>query len=174
MLSKTYTFDGNLEGKEKVVQYSEGGNEVGHVKVSDDECWFGNLIGATSEVFIKGQGTEHSVLGENNVFPMMDSVMVGKDLGLIFCVNGARNDIINLSHGIWFMYQMSGGELLLYPTSLTTAVTEQNSGIQPISGDLIHLPKAELYELYLYSNSRKKFKITVDDTGTLKATEVTN
>lgn len=170
--SKTYTFDGNLEGKEKVVVYSEEGEEFGFVKVSDDECWFSNIVGATMGVFQKGQGMRSVEINQPLVAPIMNTVMVGLDDPFVCAVNKENFAPFNLTQGIWFMYQMASSELALYVTSLTTVATEQGEGLQPIGGDLIHMPQAELYELYLYSNGGKKFKITVDDTGALKATAV--
>lgn len=170
--SKTYTFDGNLEGKEKVVMYSEEGEELGFVKVSDDECWFSNIVGATMGVFLTGQGMRSVEIKQPLVAPIMNTVMVGLDDPFVCAVNKENFAPFNLTQGIWFMYHMASSELALYVTSLTTVATEQGEGLQPIGGDLIHMPQAELYELYLYSNGGKKFKITVDDTGALKATAV--
>ena len=74
---------------------------------------------------------------------------------------------------------MHGGGVTSYTKSLTTVsiadASEGDFGTEPLS--LQAIPQLVSYDqksLYLYSDNGTKYAITVDDTGTLTATEVTN
>lgn len=176
--SKTYTFDGDLTGKEVAWVNGDASGGVAFVKVSDDTPWYYQLFGG-SVVFYSPQGDATVQLNTPSVLQKnLDDTIACGEYGAVVHRAFEVAPGITLTAGIWFAY-MKSGDVIAYTKSLTTVNIEDAStgdfGTEPLS--LKAIPQLVNYDqksLYLYSDNGKKFEITVDDTGTLKATEVTN
>ena len=176
--SKTYTFDGDLTGKEVAWVNGDASGRVAFVKVSDDTPWYYQLFGG-SVVFYSPQGDATVQLNTPSVLQKnLDDTIACGEYGAVVHRAFEVAPGITLTAGIWFAY-MKSGDVIAYTKSLTTVNIEDAStgdfGTEPLS--LKAIPQLVNYDqksLYLYSDNGKKFEITVDDTGTLKATEVTN
>ena len=175
--SKTYTFDGDLTGKEVAWAYGDASEGVGFVKVSSDAPWYYQLFGGSVVVY-NPQGDETVQLNTPIVIQKnLDGVIMLGECGFVVRDDYEVSPGITLTAGIWFTY-MHGGGVTSYTKSLTTvSIADASVGdfdTEPLS--LNAIPQLVSYDqksLYLYSDNWTKYAITVDDTGTLKATEVT-
>ena len=176
--SKTYTFDGDLTGKEVAWAYGDASEGVGFVKVSSDAPWYYQLFGGSVVVY-SPQGDETVQLNTPIVIQKnLDGVIMLGECGFVVRDDYEVSPGITLTAGIWFTY-MHGGGVTSYTKSLTTvSIADASVGdfdTEPLS--LNAIPQLVSYDqksLYLYSDNGTKYAITVDDTGTLTATEVTN
>ena len=176
--SKTYTFDGDLTGKEVAWAYGDASEGVGFVKVSSDAPWYYQLFGGSVVVY-NPQGDETVQLNTPIVIQKnLDGVIMLGECGFVVRDDYEVSPGITLTAGIWFTY-MHGGGVTSYTKSLTTvSIADASVGdfdTEPLS--LNAIPQLVSYDqksLYLYSDNGTKYAITVDDTGTLTATEVTN
>ena len=154
------TWDGVIGDRPKA-QTDEG---VYLVKVSDEILTADRVIGATVTM-VNGSENTSMVLLEDNV--MSGDGFVMETEGMIISCSKTTFEIDGWSltlpeTGTYFVYREQGGNKM-YVSSLTKPEKQE---LVPIPGELMVLRSST-------AGSTKKFKITVDDTGTLSATEVT-
>lgn len=176
--SQTYTFDGDLTGKEVVWIEGDASEGMGYVKVSSDLPWYYQLFGG-SVVTHSPQGDEASQLNTPSALQKnLEGVITCGEFAVVVHQDAEIGPGITMTAGIWFIYMNFGGEIG-YTKSLTTVHIEDantgNFGTEPLSLNAIpQLVEYDQKSLYLYSDNGTKYAITVEDTGTLKATKVIN
>lgn len=177
--AKTYTFDGDVTGKEVVWLQGDASAGMGLVKVSDDIVWYAQVFGGTLTHAVAQDGNEETttvVLNpSNNLIKSVYGVIELVEAGFIVQAP-ATIEGLSLSVGVWFLWVYQDGNKI-YCKSLTTVeiAADHSSIVEPLSIQVLEgLVDNNQRGLYLYSESNKKFKVTVDDTGKLTATEVTN
>ena len=153
-------WDGVIGDRPKV-QLDEG---MYMVKVSDEMLTADLVIGATV-VNVRGAESQSGVLSENQI-RAGDGFIVAGNVILISCskttVEMYGEPFTLPETGTYFAYMEKDGNKM-YVSSLTKPEKQE---LVPIPGELMVLRSST-------AGSTKKFKITVDDTGTLSATEVT-
>lgn len=179
---KTYSFDGDLTGKETVVLMQEEGMEYGYVKVSDDIVWYSQALGSTATFY---DGTEDSTTTystPSDVQKIGGAINVGEDCKLVqnSFVLRQGNVSVTFSPGVWFLYSKntSDGTMLGYCKSVVTRggfqADENDDNLEPLSNGMTGFVDYGQKTLYLYSStdgSTKRFAITVDDSGVISAVE---
>ena len=135
------------------------------VKVSDEILTADLVIGATVTM-VEGSENTSMVLLEDNVMSGDGFVMATR--GEIISCSKTTVEIYGRpltfpETGTYFAYMEQGGNKM-YVSSLTKPEKQE---LVPIPGELMVLRSST-------AGSTKKFKITVDDAGTLSATEVTS
>lgn len=176
--AKTYTWDGVITGKEKVVLMADEAREFGFCKISDDVLYTYQLVGASATAVLEDGGVQEQVLGFNGSLMCAAGMLSISELCIV-----AYDDIefvdVTLTRGIWMYYGVVTGseQSAMYISNLQTVALAEDSAYstQPIpSSALSPFFSYDYRELYLTSSdSAKRFKITVDDTGTITAAEIT-
>ena len=132
------------------------------VKVSDEILTADRVIGATA-VSVRGAESQSLILSEDQIMSG-DGFMMANN-AILSCskttVEMGGGILTFPETGTYFGYVAVAG---MYVSSLTKPETQE---LVPIPGELMVLRSST-------AGSTKKFKITVDDTGTLSATEVTS
>lgn len=174
------TWDGDTTGR---VSITAEGSQFVWYKVSDkiltaDDIIGGTVTGVENDVSQSFVLTSDTVVREDYGVMTSDGlIIVAAQQGTYVSTMGGFSISIPET-GVYFAYMTSAGNIM-YTSSLSTTI--------PIPFDDKYIPdsiarKAELdsriteKEVILTSSttdSTKKFKITVDDTGAIKATEVT-
>lgn len=156
------TWDGVIGDRPKA-QPEEG---MYLVKVSDEILTADRVIGATV-TRVEGSENTSTVLLENNVMSGDGFIIVTGYYVIASCskttVEMGGGILTFPETGTYFSYMEQNGETT-YISGLTKPEKQE---LVPIPGELMVLRSST-------AGSTKKFKITVDDTGTLSATEVTS
>ena len=137
-----------------------------YVKVSDEILTADRVIGATV-VGVRGAESQSRILSEDQIMSG-DGVIVAVASGAILSCSKTTvemgGETLTLPEtGTYFSYMEEGGDKM-YISGLTKPEKQE---LVPIPGELMVLRSST-------AGSTKKFKITVDDAGTLSATEVTS
>lgn len=148
-LGDTLTWDGNTEGKAEISIMG-----MPFYKVSDTPIPFGTDL-STAVMTVEFEGTEYS--GAVTSFEDSGILCIQNDYGYVASVYDSAT--AGIPTGIYFF---SGMTLTIPGYNFT------ESTIKPVPEK--YLP--EVTELTMVSPGGKKFKVTVDDSGTLTATEV--
>lgn len=156
------TWDGVIGDRPKV-QQEEG---IYLVKVGDEMLAAEQLVGATV-VSVRGAESQSRILSEDQIMSGDGFILAVIDNVILSCskttvVMGAETLTLPET-GTYFAYNEQDGNKK-YVSSLTKPEKQE---LVPIPGELMVLRSST-------AGSTKKFKITVDDTGTLSATEVTS
>ena len=155
------TWDGVI-GDRPTAQPDEG---MYLVKVGDEVLTAEQLVGATV-VGVRGAESQSRILSEDKIMSG-DGVIVARAGSVILSCSKTTAEMGGETFtlpetGTYFAYMEVDGDKM-YVSGLTKPETQE---LVPIPGELIVLRSST-------AGSTKKFKITVDDTGTLSATEVT-
>lgn len=147
------TWDGNPEGRDSIMEML--------YKISDEVFTIDQLIGATVQRMRNGVITE-TVLDESHLVQIAEGCIMATDNGELLLMSSSVTGTVNGTNipstgtfgsldksGDWHVYL----SCIMFP-----------SKVKPLD---------EKYMPILTSPSGKKFKITVDDTGAITATEVT-
>lgn len=137
-----------------------------YVKVSDEILTADRVIGATV-VMVRGAESQSRILSEDKIMSG-DGVIVAMAGGVILSCSKTTVEMVGETltlpeTGTYFPYMEEGGDKM-YVSGLTKPEKQE---LVPIPGELMVLRSST-------AGSTKKFQITVDDTGTLSATEVTS
>lgn len=146
------------------IPFDEG---VGLYKVSNTPLTNDQLVGSTM-VYFDGNADASFEIVDGNMEDMSAEGFPGLSSEHIWSVfEPATYNGISFEEGVYFMYAAGA-----YPMSLTNpnVIVGTPDVIQPL--DKRCMP-TDMVEMYLTSSGGKRFKITVDDSGTLTATEVT-
>ena len=154
------TWDGVIGDRPKA--QLDGGMYM--VKVSDEILTADRVIGATV-VSVRGAESQSRFLSEDRI--MSGDGFVMETRGAIISCSKTTVEISGMpltipETGTYFAHMEENGDKT-YVSSLTKPGTQE---LVPIPGELMVLRSST-------AGSKKKFKLTVDDTGTLSATEVT-
>ncbi len=181
---KTYSFDGDLTGKETVILAQDQAMEQGYVKVSDDIVWYSQALGSTITMLNDAEsGYVTEVLSTpSKVQKVGGAIVAGEVCVFMQCDEpaGSGGLVAGLSHGVWLMYikNISNGTVSPVCKSVTTRggfqASENDNGVEPFSNGMTGFMSYDQQTLYLYSStadSTKRFAITVNDSGVISATE---
>lgn len=156
------TWDGVIGDRPKVQQ----GDGMYLVKVGDEVLAAEQLVGATV-VRVQGAENQSQILSEDLIMSGDGVILVVTNSVILSCskttVEMGVETLTLPETGTYFAYMEQYGEAT-YISGLTKPEAQE---LVPIPGELIVLRSST-------AGSTKKFKIAVDDTGTLSATEVTS
>lgn len=156
------TWDGVIGDRPKV-QQDEG---MYLVKVGDEVLAAEQLVGATV-VRVQGAENQSQILSEDQIMSGDGVILVVTNSVILSCskttVEMGVETLTLPETGTYFAYMEQDGEAT-YISGLTKPEKQE---LVPIPGELMVLRSST-------AGSTKKFKITVDDAGTLSATEVTS
>ena len=179
---KTYTFDGDLTGKETVVFMQDETTESGFVKVSDDIVWYSQALGSTLTYSYGTNNITEVLSTPSQVIKTGGRIVAGTFCMFVqnSCVLSIEGVSRTLPSGVWFMYSknLTDGTMEMMCKSVVTRGGFQADGndnsIEPLSNGMTGFVDYAQRTLYLYSStpdSTKKFAITVNDSGVISATE---
>ncbi len=181
---KTYTFDGDLTGKETVIISQESGTEIGYVKMSDDIVWYSQALGSTVTMHTGSEDSTVTCSTPSDVQKSGGGILLSEGFCLfaqsIYYALIDASTSVTVSPGVWFMYvkNTSDGTMLGYCKSVVTRggfqAGENDNNLEPLSNGMTGFVDYGQKTLYLYSStdgSTKRFAITVNDSGVISATE---